>query len=107
MRMSTRGSTTFFIWLLALVAVAAPASAAEKKKAAPPPETSGSSSSSGNVQQAETSAALQLANIKISRLSLAQDPALAEVKETLAGIFDRQEAATKQAISKLRSTGGD
>jgi hypothetical protein len=89
--------------LLAAIVGVSQGFAADKKSADQKPATA----VGNDAQQAELYAILQLANIKVSRMSIAQDPALADAKEALGGIFDRQESATKDGIAKLRSAAGD
>ena len=57
--------------------------------------------------KAEVSATVALAGIKVSRLALDDDTTLADVKETLGGIYDRQESATKDGLAKLKAASSD
>ena len=60
-----------------------------------------------NIALAEASATQTLAAIAVERLALANEPALASVKETLTGIFGREEAAVKSALGLLKAAGAD
>ena len=93
--------------LASITSIAQPGFAADRKKPADEKPAASAAADSGDAKQAELNATLALANIKVSRMSLAQDPALADAKETLSGIFDRQESATKDGLARLRSAGGD
>lgn len=57
--------------------------------------------------KAQAGATVTLAGIKVSRIALDDDATLADVKETISGIYDRQESATKDGVAKLKAAGGD
>jgi hypothetical protein len=57
--------------------------------------------------KAQAGATVTLAGIKVSRVALDDDATLADVKETVAGIYDRQESATKDGVAKLKAAAGD
>ncbi len=57
--------------------------------------------------KAELAGTVALASIKISRVALADDASLADVKDEVTGIYDRQESATKDALAKLKAAAGD
>ena len=78
-----------------------PADAAPNKPADPP------ANSSASATKADLTATLALANIKVSRIALAEETTLADVKDNVSGIYDRQETATKDAIAKLHAASGD
>jgi hypothetical protein len=91
------------VLLLNVAMALAPAFGAGKKKPVDPNPPG----SSADAAKADINATLQLANIKVSKLALAQDAGLADAKPTLGPILDRQESATKDAVSKLHSASGD
>ena len=57
--------------------------------------------------KAEAGATMTLAGIKLGRLALAEDGGLANDKDTVGGIYDREEAAVKDGINRLKAAGGD
>src|SRR2546421_12962690 len=57
--------------------------------------------------KAELAGTVALASIKISRVALADDASLADVKDDVTGIYDRQESTTKDALAKLKAAAGD
>ena len=60
-----------------------------------------------DIAKAEAGATMTLSSIALSRVALADAPALASAKDTIAGIYDREEAAVKDALAKLKAAGGD
>src|SRR5438874_12200466 len=103
MRMTVGPRSILTVLLFAAAAVAQPALGADKKK----PGDKAPPAANAEAEKAELNATLQLANIKVSRMALAEDAGLADVKEAVGGIYDRQESATKDAVSKLHAAGGD
>jgi hypothetical protein len=93
----------FAVVLAALIA--APAFATKKKNKDQTEKSQPSDTS--DAARAELSATLQLANVKVSRISLAEDATLASVRDVLGGIYDRQESAIKEGISQLHAAAGD
>ena len=63
--------------------------------------------SNADAAKAEITATIVIATLKISRLALAVDAGLTEVKDTVGAIYDRQETATKAGLDKLRAASGD
>lgn len=63
--------------------------------------------SNADASKAEVSATLALAGLRVSRLALTEDAGLAEVKEAVGAMYDRQETATKAGLDKLRAASGD
>src|SRR5690349_20145822 len=98
-------STQRSIFVFAMVSLAVFVPAVFAKKAAPPPDGGAGPSPASNVDpaKAELSATVAMASIKCGRLALAEDASLADVKDTVSGIYDRQEAATKSALDKLHA----
>jgi hypothetical protein len=92
--------------MLAGLVAAAPTFAAKKKNKDQTPEKSQPADTT-DAARAELAATLQLANVKVSRISLAEDGTLTSMREVLGGIYDRQEAAIKEGISKLHVDAGD
>jgi hypothetical protein len=92
------------IFVLAMISLALFVPAVFAKKA--PPADSGqgpSPAANADPAKAELSATVAIASIKVGRIALAEDGTLADVKDTVTGVYDRQEAATKTALDKLRA----
>jgi hypothetical protein len=91
---------TVRVWILAVIFTGGFFTSAANAKT-PPGAT--------NVEaaKAQAGATVTLAGIKVSRVALDDDATLAEVKETVSGIYDRQESATKDAAAKLKAAAGD
>src|SRR2546423_15557358 len=93
------------IFALAILAASLLAPSAFAKKAAAPDPAGKSPDPASNVDtaKAELSATVAIAGVKLGRIALAEDASLADVKDTVSGIYDRQESATKSALDKLRA----
>lgn len=79
-----------------------------KKKPADSTETKApAAASNADASKAQVSATLAMASIKVSRLALAADANLSDVKEALGAIYDRQETATRAGLDGLRAAAGD
>src|SRR5207302_9716930 len=85
-----------------MLLIASPAFAKKPRAAATPGPTD-----SQPAIKAELAGTVALASIKISRVALADDASLADVKDEVTGIYDRQESATKDALAKLKAAAGD
>src|SRR5689334_11984807 len=92
------------IFVLAMISLALLVPAALAKKAPPADSNQGPNpAANADPAKAELSATVAIASIKVGRICLAEDAGLADVKDTVSGIYDRQEAATKAALDKLRA----
>jgi hypothetical protein len=98
-----RGRILIVVILTAFVA--APAFARKKGKDQSPDQSQPADTS--DAAKAELAATLQLANVRVSRISLGEDATLASEREVLGGMFDREEAAIKDGVSRLHAAAGD
>jgi len=90
------------ILLLIAVAIVAPGALAKKATSTPPPDNA-PPAKAVDASKAELSATLAIANIKLGRAAIAEDASLADVKDTVAGVYDREESAMKSALAQLRA----
>ena len=99
MRLSAQRS----IFVVATITIALIVPSVFAKKAPPADNTA----SNVDPAKAELSATVAIGGIKLGRVALTEDGSLADVKDTVNGIYDRQESATRAGLDKLHAAGSD
>jgi len=93
--------------MLAGMVLAVPAFAAKKKPGDAAADPPAKAVTTADAAKAELSATLALANVRVSRVSVAEDPGLESERETVGPILEREESALKEGVKQLRAAKGD
>ncbi len=91
------GATAF-----AMLVLMAPAVFAKKAPAATGDNPGTTPGSTADATKANLNATFFMASLKVGRVVLAEDASFADVKDTLGGIYDREEAAVTSGLRKLK-----